>query len=224
MRTFFLLCIILLNVSAVFAEPVRTITVYNDAVAILPADYSRIHAQLKVVADSMEKSRSSVQSDMIKLAQKMAALGIEPADITVSTITQGIEYGWESNSRVVNGYFSAGTLQIKVNVLEHIHEVYKELSRYPSLSINYTEYDRNDKKQQETRLLQQALLSAREKAAIMAAALDAKLGAVHSIQETSLPASGPQPFRAAKAMSEVPAVTMGSVTVRAEVTVVFELE
>lgn len=224
MRTFLFLCILMLHVSTSSAEPVRTITVNNDAVAVLPADYSRIHAQLKIVADSMEKSRSAVQSDMEKITQNLVSLGIDTAEMTVSAITQGIEYGWENNSRVMNGYFSAGSLQIKVSDMEHIHEVYKELALYPSLSINYTEYGRNDKKQQETRLLQEALLSAREKATNMAEVLEAKLGAVYSIRQTSVPAPGPQHFQAARAMNDTPAVTMGSVTVRAEVIVAFELE
>jgi|GEM_PF-3879754 len=207
----------------------RTISVAGSSAITVPAENATIHAQLKVVSDSVENSYRQVMDKLVALTEKMQQFGLEKADITVSAITQGAEYSWTANTRKLAGYSATCSLQLKVDQLQDSYKIHNELSAFPELTILRTEYGLNDYSKIKAQTLQQAILDAKNKAEVMAKTLDGGVSQVLTINEVG---SQPMPMARSEAMmhdaagapNPINVTTHGTVTVNSHVSAVFELE
>ena len=205
-------------------DNVRKITVTGESKAALEAQYSTIHAEIKHVSKGMDQSYTELQQTLSKVIENLKKLGLSDKDIVKPVITQGSEYSWENSSRVHLGYYSATHMEVKVNDLALLPEVYNELSKYDSLTISGTEYGRNDQVEKINEELKKALWVAKQKAQVMADSLNTKLGPVFRIQEISSNTIL-QPVAYEKRMAgENSGGTFGSVDILATVSVEFYLE
>ncbi|MDD1778195.1 MAG: SIMPL domain-containing protein, partial [Candidatus Helarchaeota archaeon] len=94
-------------------------------------------------------------------------------------------YSWEKDSRVLKGYYSECLVDLYVKDMSKISEVYKKLANYQNITIQETDYKRNDEFEIRKIEFEKALLAAKKKADYMAQTLDTKIGKVYSIQELS---------------------------------------
>lgn len=208
-------------------ERLRSISVNGNSTTTVDAQYAKIVAQLKVVTPSIEESYEAATHQLSELAKTLQNHGVTKEDLTVSIISQGGEYEWSNNSQTLAGYYSACSLQIKINNIGDTYSIHRELAKYPSLSTGHTEYGRNDVSQLRTAALQEALKVAKVKARVMAETLGAELGQVLNIRESGsvpIPVGGFEARLAANPTDPGEVSATGSVTITGDVSVDFEIK
>lgn len=228
MKTLVLACVVLLLLPQLSfsAEQPRLISVSGSSTMTVAAEYALIHAQAKVVSKTVEESNETMLAMISKLGKDLQAVDVNKEDLTVSVLTQGVEYEWSQDRQTVIGYYSACTLQIKIKAIGNTYRIHKELARYPNLSIGQTEYGRNDEQQLRISALQDALKIAEAKARAMAETLGVSLGPVSGVRESgdiAVPIGRPEVRLAASAADPGEVSTTGSVTITGNVSVDFEI-
>lgn len=216
-----LLMLLPLNVTAV--EQPGTITVSGSATRTLPANFAKIHTRFMVIADNPESSHAAVISDLTGLTSQLSELGIAPKNMIASAITQGPQYEWQDKRKILKGYYSACSLQIKVDDMDSIRAVYRIFAGHTSLTVNHTEYGRTDRDVLENKILVEAFAKARTRAELIANSAASNLGRVLSIVEAGTVQPEPRPLMAARAEAATPQATMGSVTITGTVNASFSL-
>jgi uncharacterized protein YggE len=180
-----LILMMILPFQAYAAENVRKITVTGKSETVLEAQYAIIKIEIKHVKKEMNQSHIELMKTISQLNNELKNIGLTNADIKKTLILQGQEYSWEKDSRVLKGYYSECLVDLYVKNINKISEVYKELANYQNITIQETEYKRNDEFEIRKIEFEKALLAAKKKADYMAQTLDTKIGKVYSIQELS---------------------------------------
>ena len=181
-----LLSLIFILPSGIFAaENIRKITVTGKSEIVVEAHYAIIQLNIRYVKKEMIQSHNELLKTISELTGDLKNTGIPDTDIKKSLVLQGQKYSWEDNSQVLKGYFSECFIELNIKDINKLDEVYKTLADYRSVSITGTEYRRNDEFEVRKSEFEKALHAARNKAEYMAHALNAKIGKVHSIQESS---------------------------------------
>ncbi len=225
MRIFkILICLLIFSPPAFAGDAGGKISVTGNSKITLEAQYSIIRAELRYVHGEIDTSYQNLQHTLAEIINHLKQLGLTDKEITKSIIRQGSEYAWKNNSRVHKGFYSSCNMQIRVNDIANIHQVYNQLSKYNLLSINGTEYGRNDTESLRNNEYKKALLAARKKAELMAATLGVQTGEVINILESGAQSIAPVALLRADAAPAQPGGTFGSVTVSAHVMVEFELK
>jgi len=105
-------------------------------------------------------------------------------------------------------------------------DLYRTLAGHKDITIESTDFKRNDEFEVRKTEFEKALLAAKKKAEFMAQALGAKAGRVHSIEESAETWSGLQGFagNVEKRESSGNQMSYGIIKVTARVIVEFELE
>ncbi len=207
-------------------ENIRNITVTGESKAVVEPHYAIIRVNMRHANVRMTVSHEQLIQSITALIDALKSAGLTNSDIKKSMIRQGQEFSWEANRRVLKGYFSESVIELHVRNIERIYSVYKTLSNYPQLTILSTEYKRNDEFELRKAVTEKALLDARKKAEYMAAALQVRIGKVHSIQQ------GGQEMRPVAKLyaqsenraSDEATSDYGTIEVTAAVIVEFELE
>ncbi len=228
MRNVFAICVILLFLPQVSLseERLRTISVNGNTSMTVKAEYAKIFAQVRVVKKTVEASYQATTTVVSELAKTLQKIGVKKEDLIVSVISQGAEYNWAQNTRTLIGYYSACSLQIKVNTLQDTYRIHEELAQFPELTVGQTEYGRNDESLLQTAALQEALKAAQTKARAMAETLGCELGRVLNIREAGAdftPISRPEVRLTAAAADPGEVSTTGSVSITGNVSVDFEI-
>ena len=229
MKTFVFACVVLLLLPQLsFSEErSRMISVSGSSIMTVEAEYALIHAQAKVVSKTVEESNEAILAMITKLAKDLQSIDVKKEDLTVSVLTQGMEYEWSQNKQTLSGYFSACSLKIKINTIANTYRIHKELARYPNLSVGQTEYGRNDEPQLHITALRDALKMAETKARAMTETLGVSLGPVLNIREAgeaAIPVARPEARLAASSADPGEVSTTGSVTITGNVVVDFEIK
>lgn len=216
--------IFILPIRTYAADYVRTITVTGKSETVVEAQYAIINLGIKHISNEMNQSHDELMKTISKLTTALEKIGLADADIKKSFILQGQEYSWEKDSRVLKGYYSECLIDLYVKDINKIATVYRELANYRSITINGTEYKRNDEFDIRKIEFEKALQAAKKKAEYMARALDRKIGKVYSIQEVS-----PDNYVVANLYerdkdSGGVKTGFGNIKISAQVVVVYELE
>lgn len=180
---FILMMFLSSNVFAV--ENIRKITVTGKSEITLDAQLAIIQVEIKQVNKSMDKSHSALLENIEKLTRGLKSIGLTDEEIKKSFISQGQERSWEHNSEVFKGYYSKCMTDIHVKDISKMSDVYQVLSDYKNVTIENTDFKRNDEFEIREKEFDKALQAARKKAEHMAQTLNVKIGKVHSIQELS---------------------------------------
>ncbi len=225
MRIFkILICLLIFSSPVLAGDAAGKISVTGSSEITLEAQYSIIRAELRYVHGEIETSYQNLQQTLADIINQLKQLGLTDKEITKSIVRQGSEYAWKNNSRVHTGFYSSCNMQIRVNDIANIHQVYNQLSKYNLLSIRGTTYGRNDTDNIRNNEYKKALLAARKKAELMAATLGVTTGLVINIIESGVQTIAPVALLKADAAPAQPGGTFGSVTISAHVVVEFELK
>jgi uncharacterized protein YggE len=168
------------------AENIRKITVTGKSEITLDADHAIIQLEIKHIKKEMSQSHRALTETIAKLTKALMSIGVTDKDIRKSLILQGPEYSWEKNSRVHKGYYSECIVELDVNDISKMAAIYRELANYQNITIQGTDYKRNDEFDVREKEFEKALLAAKKKAEHMAQALNVRIGKVYAIQELSL--------------------------------------
>ena len=165
------------------SKDIRKITVSGKAEKTLEAHRATIGLSIKHVKPEMNQSHAAIMETLSRLTRELKAVGLEDKEIKKSLVLQGAEYSWEKNSQVLKGYYSEGYMDAAVNDIKKMPDVYRVLAGHKTITIQNTEFERNDEFEIRKAEYEKALLAAKKKAEFMAQTLGAKIGKVHSIQE-----------------------------------------
>ncbi len=220
-----------LQVPAKGSDDIRKISVTGKSEIVVRAETATIHIQLRYVKKTMDESKTALNKTLATLTADLKPLGLTDKEIRKSLVSQGKESEWENNSYVFKGYYSECTVELEVKNIDDLVNVYNKLAMYDDISLNNTEYKRNDEFEIRQERFKEALLAAKEKAEHMADVLGVRLGKVHSIAEASS-----QYYFATESYSNVMSrgiadspgmssnVGYGDITISAKVAVQFELK
>jgi len=222
---------IMFSISTSFAEEskdIRKITVSGKAENTVEAQRAEISLSVKLVKKEMSQSHGVLTSELSRLAKELNAIGIPDKDIKRSLVLQGAEYNWEKESHVLKGYYAECYVDVTVNDITKMADLYRTLAGHKDITIGSTEFKRNDEFELRRAEYEKALLAAKKKAEFMAQALGVRIGKVHSIQEVG----GEnwiesKPYAANlrdKPESSGGQVNYGTIKITADVIVEFELE
>ena len=208
------------------SENIRKITVIGKSETVVEAHYAVIQLNIKHVEKEINQSHIELMKTIPKLTGELKKIGLTDTDIKKSLILQGQDYSWEKNSRVLKGYYSECLIDLHVKDINKIAEVYRELANYQSITIQGTDFKRNDDFDIRKIEYEKALRAAKEKAEYMAQMLNTKMGRVYSVQEVS---NGdyfmPQMLYEKEAMKAENVPTgFGNIKISVSVIVEFELE
>ncbi len=184
----FAVFMLMLPVSTSFAEEskdIRKITVSGKAENTVEAQRAEISLSVKLVKKEMSQSHAALTGELSKLSKELNVIGIPDKDIKRSLVLQGAEYNWEKESNVLKGYYAECYVDVTVNDITKMADVYRTLAGHKNITIGSTDFKRNDEFDLRKAEYEKALLAAKKKAEFMAQALAAKIGKVHSIQEVA---------------------------------------
>lgn len=180
------LSMLLILPSGIFAaENIRKITVTGKSEIVVEAHYAIIQLNIRHVKREMAESHKELMKTISDLTGELKNTGLSDSDIKKSLVLQGQEYSWENNSQVLKGYFSECFVELNIKDINRLDQVYKTLANFRSIAITGTDYRRNDEFEVRKTEFEKALHAAGKKAEYMANALNAKIGKVYSIQESS---------------------------------------
>jgi len=207
-------------------DNISKICVTGRSEATLPAQYSIIYTELKYVNKEMAKGYEELHQALSTVIDNLKKIGLSDKEITKSIVMQGSEKTWKSGSTVHEGYYSSCRMQLRINDMNQLPSIYNELAKYDHLTIQRTEYGRNDEFEKRNAEFQKALLAAKEKAKLMAKVLNAEMGPVFRIQEMSFQdvVTRNSYNNRGGAGFETTGGTFGSVDIVATVSVEFELK
>ncbi len=169
--------------SAEEAKDIRKITVSGKAENTVEAQRADVSLAVKIVRKEMGLSHAALTGELFRLAKELKTIGLEDKDIKRSLVLQGAEYNWEKDSRVLKGYYAECYVDVSVNDIKKMADVYWTLAGHKDITIQSTDFKRNDEFDLRKAEFEKALLAAKKKAEFMAQALGARIGKVHSIQE-----------------------------------------
>jgi len=220
----------MIPLSASFAEEakdIRKITVSGKAENTVEAQRAEIGLSIKIVKKEMSQSHEALTGELSKLTKELKAIGLPDKDIRRSLVLQGAEYNWEKESRVLKGYYAECYVDVTVNDISKMADLYRTLSGHKDITIQSTEFKRNDEFELRKAEYEKALLAAKKKAEFMAQALGVKVGRVHSIAEENtenwLEAKPYQNVMTKDEANGAP-TNYGTIRISARVLVEFELE
>lgn len=125
--------------------------------------------------------------DLAKVADKHSALsatvlktikdfGVADKDVQTSRMEFGENMVYRTRSYVKEGYLATTSVTFKLADLSKYQEVWTRLAAIGGLSVKGAAYDLSKRIELQKQTRQKALLAAKEKAGVMAAALDSKIG------------------------------------------------
>lgn len=209
-------------------QDARKITVSGKAENTVDARQAEVGLKVKIVKKEMAESHRILTTDLDGLTRELHAIGIDAKDIKRSLVLQGAEYNWERNTRVLKGYSAQCFVDVVVNDITKMADLYRTLAGHKSIEIQGTAFKRDDEFDLRKAESEKALQAARQKAEYMARALGAKVGRVRSIVEGN---TGSWPVLAGDASNVATrqaggggTASYGTILISARVMVEFELE
>lgn len=167
------------------ASNVRKVSVAGKAENTLEAHNATIRLTIRHVKPEMSQSHTALTETLSRMTKDLKSAGLADKDIKRSLVLQGADYSWEKDSRVLKGYYSECYVEVSVNDIKKMSDVYRVLAGYKAITIESTEFERDDEFDVRKAAYEKALLAAKKKAEFMAQTLGARLGRVHSIAEDS---------------------------------------
>lgn len=210
---------------------VRTVTVEGVGTVEAEPDQATIQFAVVTRASEPEAARRQNAEAAEQAMNAVRALGIEDRNIQLLTLRLDEEWEYRDDARVRVGYIARRDVKVTIEDLDLVPELVAEVVQQGANELNGIQYELQDRDAVEDEALQAAIARAREKAQLMTAALGVGVGRVVSITQGTVNFPPPQPVMYARAEMAMDAdggnpgaYAAGEITVRATVTVTFELE
>jgi uncharacterized protein YggE len=152
-----------------------SISVNGHASAEVAPDMAMLYGNLEKRATVAEAARESLAKDMASFRHMLLGLMIAGQDVQTVRYTLQPEYSYEKNKRRLTGYVARADYKVKIKDLEKLGAVIDK-----SIGCNFTvdrvEFGLNNRSLFENSLLEEAVVNARSKAAVVARAGGRTLG------------------------------------------------
>ncbi|WP_196139220.1 SIMPL domain-containing protein [Aliikangiella sp. G2MR2-5] len=153
--------------------------------------------------------------------------GIEKKNIQTTHMQLSENKSYRNNQWIKEGYFASSQINFKLEDLDKYKMLWNALALFPEVSMNGFSYAHSKMDDLKADLREKALINARDKARLMAKALDMSIGKPIVIEEVG---ASPVPFRAERMMSAAPQmksddnISPGTIDYSMSVNVVFSLQ
>ncbi len=211
--------------------PARTVTVSGVGTVDVEPDEATVQFAVVTRAETAEAARQQNARAAEQAMNAVRALGIADRKIQLLNLRLDEEWDYQNNQRIRKGFIARRDVKVVIEDLDLVPGLVATVVEEGANELNGIQYGLQDRDAVENQALQAAIVRAREKAQLMAEALGAGLGRVVQVVEGGVQFPQPQPVmyaRAEMAMdqseSNPGAYAAGEITVRATVTVTFELD
>ena len=158
-----------------FAAERDSISVNGHASAEVAPDMATLYGNLEKRAAVAEAARESLAKEMTSFRHMLLGQMIAGQDVQTVRYTLQPEYNYEKNKRRLSGYVARADYKVKIKDLEKLGAVIDK-----SIGCNFTiervEFGLNNRSLFENSLLEEAVVNARSKAAVVARAGGRTLG------------------------------------------------
>ena len=215
-----------------FAEEIRPPIISVSGEGIVEAQPDRATISVGVV--TREKNPSAVQAANAKAAtsviNSIIALGIERKNISTGNYNFNPVYRHTDNGkRILDGYEATNSVTIIVDDLNLVGKIIDAALNHGANQVNSLNFGLRNKTIYQDEALRLAVLDAKRKAEVAAAALGKSIVSVHSVSINSSSVSSPRNYKMARSMAmedaaeiETP-IESGTLTCSANVHVEFEI-
>ncbi|WP_324562170.1 SIMPL domain-containing protein, partial [Amaricoccus sp.] len=212
---------------ALAQETPRQITVMGSAQVEAVPDRATITAGVETRAPTAAEALAANAQAMAEVFAALEAAGVEKRDAQTSQLNLNAVYepyreGAEAPPQVV-AYEASNMVTVKVRALANLGKLIDALVGSGANRLYGIGFDVSEPRPSLDAARREAVADARAKAELFAEAAGVTLGPVVTIREDT-GMGGPQPLRAQAAMAEAVPVAEGTVTLTADVEVVFGIE
>ena len=215
-----------------FAEEIHPPTISVSGEGTVEAQPDRATISVGVV--TQEKNPSAVQAANAKAASSVinsiVALGIERRNISTGNYSFNPVYRHTDNGkRILEGYEATNSVTIIVDDLSLVGKIIDAALSHGANRVNSLNFGLRDKAAYQDQALRLAVLDAKRKAEVAAAALGKSIVGVRSVSINSSHIAAPRNYKMAAAMAEDAAdgydtpIESGTLTCSANVHVEFEI-
>lgn len=226
------LLIAMMICTTTFAEEIRPPIISVSGEGTVEAQPDRATISVGVV--TREKNPSAVQAANAKAASSVinsiVALGIERRNISTGNYSFNPVYRHTDNGkRILEGYEATNSVTIIVDDLSLVGKIIDAALNHGANRVNSLNFGLRDKAAYQDQALRLAVLDAKRKAEVAAAALGKSIVSVRSVSINSSHVSAPRNYKmAATAMEDAAAeydtpIESGTLTCAANVHVEFEI-
>lgn len=210
----------------------RSVTV--DAIAIAKAPPNKIEwlLEIKTTKPTVKESRATVDASLQRLLAALKTAGVRDEALSISDVDQGRDTEWTERKLIFKGFYASLTLRLSITDFSLISRINSEILSDDLIEVKWLARKSDHEGELRQKALADAALVARKKAEILAGTLNAKIGDVLRISETSFDnqsSYGNAMFNnSAQAVSQVEGGNEASaqvteISVRASINVTFEL-
>jgi uncharacterized protein YggE len=209
---------------------VRTVTVEGVGTVEATPDQATIQFAVVTRASEPEEARRQNAEAAEQAMDAVRALGVEERKIQLLNLRLDEEYEYANNRRERVGFIARRDVKVTIDDLDLVPRLVAEVVQQGANELNGIQYELQNRDAVEDDELQAAAARARDKAQLLASALGGSVGRVLTIAQGAVQVPRPQPVMFARAEMAVAdegnpgAYAAGEITVRATVTVTFELE
>jgi hypothetical protein len=207
------------------------VTVSGVGTVDVEPDEATIQFAVVTRAETAEAARQQNAQAAEQAMDAVRALSIADRKIQLLNLRLDEEWDYQNNQRIRKGFIARRDVKVVIEDLDLVPGLVATVVEEGANELNGIQYGLQDRDAVEDQALQAAIVRAREKAQLMAEALGSDLGRVVQVAEGGVQFPQPQPVmfaRAEMAMdqseSNPGAYAAGEITVRATVTVTFELD
>jgi uncharacterized protein len=209
------------------AEAPRRITVTGVAEAEAVPDLATVTAGVETRADTAVAALAANSEAMTTVFAALEAAGIERREIQTSQLSIGPVYGpfndGSPEQQKVIGYEATNTVTVRVRKIDELGSVIDALADAGSNRLFGIGFEIAEPKPHLDAARERAVADARGKAELFARAAGVTLGPVLSISE-AMQGPGPIMMRAEAMADAAPPIAEGTVTLQAQVEIVYGIE
>ena len=215
------------------ADEARVITVNGSAEMSLAPDQATVRMSASAMSQDIDSARRDVVQATRRFLELADDLGVDDDEVSTTGLNIQPQYRWdrENNQQVHTGYRVARQIVVKIDDIEQLGPIMEGAVDAGINHVQPPQLERSDAHELRRQLLARAARDARANALAIAAALDAELGGLYSLNAAQgggyrpeLAAMREAAFstRAADA-SGAETYSLGEITLSTQVTAQFEI-
>jgi len=174
----------------VLATPVAAreqghINVNGEGIVSIEPDVAFITLGVETQETSAAEAQRNNSRKMAAVIEVVKGLGIDEADIQSAHFSMHPRHDWMQGTGEIIGYQVSNSVRVTVRDIEQVGTVLSTAAEAGANMSSHIVFDVQDATAAYNQALAQAVVQAREKAQVLATAMDVRLGAVVSVTETS---------------------------------------
>jgi len=203
-----------------YRAPKQTVSVIGSGEIDATTDQATISIQIKTNSTTYEKAQEENKKDVDKLKSELTKLGIPESRITISSYSQPILRGLESEINTIDKMMPrppvnstptvTTNLTLTLDPIKNVEKVYDVVSKNTNAQITNTYYSLKNRKIWESKAKEEALKDARSQIESAAKINRLRVGKLLTLEDVNSPK--PYSLSMMKAINESPGVNDQTVT------------